>query len=213
MAQEPLRYDRMVESALRGVVREALTQVKERGLPGDHHFYVTFRTTHAGVTLADHLRARYPAEMTIVLQFQFYDLTVDADGFGVTLSFNNTHERLVIPFAAITTFADPSVNFALQFQPLAHASDADEEEAAPKPPSRPVLKAVKPGDELATQAAGRQKPPAPPRVDKADTAVVDATDKVADKPAEKGNDKADDAPAAAEEPRGQVVALDAFRKK
>lgn len=187
MAHE-LRYDRMVESALRGVVRAALTQAAEHGLPGDHHFYVTFRTSHPGVMLADHLRARYAGEMTIVLQYQYFGLEVGEDGFSVTLSFNSQHERLVIPYAAITTFADPSVNFALQFQPLAHAEDEDEPVA-----KRPTLKAVKPGEEMETQALAQRKPAAKPATAKA---------------AEEG-----EATAAAEEPRGQVVALDAFRKK
>jgi len=123
MGTEYLRYDVMVESALRGVVREALRQAAERGLPGNHHFYLTFRTHHPGVEIPSYLREQYPSEMTIVLQYQFYALEVTEQAFGVTLSFNNVHERLVIPFAAITTFADPSVNFALQFQPL-NAADA-----------------------------------------------------------------------------------------
>ncbi|QQP90382.1 hypothetical protein IGS68_03740 [Skermanella sp. TT6] len=118
MATEYLRYDKMVENALRGVVREALCQAAERGLPGSHHFYLTFRTNDPGVQIPDYLRGQYPSEMTIVLQYQFYGLEVEDDKFGVTLSFNNAHERLIIPFAAITTFADPSVTFALQFQPL-----------------------------------------------------------------------------------------------
>ncbi|MFC7333473.1 SspB family protein [Rhodocista pekingensis] len=116
MSREPLRYDRMVENALRGVVREALTEVQEDGLPGEHHFYVTFRTDGAGVKIPDYLREQYPGDMTIVLQYQFYGLEVTAQGFCVTLSFGGVHERLVIPFAAITGFADPSVNFGLKFQ-------------------------------------------------------------------------------------------------
>lgn len=108
----------MVEKALRNVVREALQQVCESGLPGDHHFYLTFSLSHAGVEVPDYLRAQHGDEMTIVLQYQFYDLEVDEAQMAVTLSFNNKHERLVVPLAAITTFADPSVNFALQFQSL-----------------------------------------------------------------------------------------------
>lgn len=122
-----LRYDKMVESALRGVVRQAITEVKEKGLPGDHHFYITFMTDFPGVQIPDYLRERYPGEMTIVLQFQFENLTVDDITMGVTLSFNNVPERLIIPLAAITIFADPSVNFALQFQPLGDLSEQDEQ--------------------------------------------------------------------------------------
>ena len=120
-----LRYDRMVETALRGVVKHAIEEVMEEGLPGDHHFYITFMTDHAGVNIPDYLRDRYPGEMTIVLQFQFYDLDVDDEKMQVTLSFNNIPEKLVIPLAAITIFADPSVNFALQFQPLGDDIEPD----------------------------------------------------------------------------------------
>lgn len=121
-----LRYDKMVESALRGVVRQAITEVKTSGLPGDHHFYITFMTDFPGVQIPDYLRERYPGEMTIVLQYQFENLTVDDTTMGVTLSFNNIPERLTVPLAAITIFADPSVNFALQFQPLGDMGDVGE---------------------------------------------------------------------------------------
>ena len=117
MAKEILQYNVMVEAALRAVVRQALAEVAEAGLPGNHHFYITFRTAHPGVQVPDYLRARYPVEMTIVLQFQFYDLQVDDNALNVTLTFNNAPERLVIPLRAITVFADPSVNFVLPFQP------------------------------------------------------------------------------------------------
>ena len=122
-----LRYDKMVESALRGVVRQTLTEVQANGLPGDHNFYITFMTDFAGVKIPDYLRERYPGEMTIVLQYQFENLTVDDIAVGVTLSFNNIPERLVIPLAAITIFADPSVNFALQFQPLGEMADNEDD--------------------------------------------------------------------------------------
>lgn len=120
---EILRYDKMVEQALRSVVRQAVTEVMADGLPGDHHFYITFMTDYPGVKIPDYLRERYPGEMTIVLQYQFSDLKVDAQRLAVTLSFNNVPENLVVPLAAITIFADPSVNFALQFQPLGDDGD------------------------------------------------------------------------------------------
>lgn len=113
-----LRYDRMVEQALRRVVKKALEEVIESGLPGDHHFYITFLTDYPGVKIPDYLRDRYPGEMTIVLQYQFSDLYVDNERMKVTLSFNNVPELLEIPLAAVNIFADPSVNFALQFQPM-----------------------------------------------------------------------------------------------
>lgn len=124
--EETLRYDKMVEQALRGVVRQAVEEVmKYQGLPGDHHFYITFMTDYPGVKIPDYLRERYPGEMTIVLQYQFHDLDVNKERLQVTLSFNNVPERLEIPLAAITIFADPSVNFALQFQPLGDDSAPD----------------------------------------------------------------------------------------
>ncbi|MQP65633.1 hypothetical protein GE253_09805 [Niveispirillum sp. SYP-B3756] len=132
MSEDLLRYDRMVEAAKRSVVRQALREVLGLGgqLPGEHHFYITFRTDAPDVDIPDYLRAKYPSEMTIVLQYQFYDLTVDADTFGVTLSFGGVLRRLVVPYVAIVTFADPSVNFVLQFQPddmAAILPDEDEE--------------------------------------------------------------------------------------
>lgn len=139
MVDDRLRYDRMVERALRSVVREALEHAAANGLPGDHHFYMTFATRYPGVDIPDYLREQYPEEMTIVLQYQYYGLEVEEDHFTVTLSFSGKHERLSLPLAAITTFADPSVNFALQFQAIpsqdaaerrAEAAQDDEEPSA-----------------------------------------------------------------------------------
>lgn len=192
MSDEPLRYDKMVESALRGVVRQALGEVGKRGLPGQHHFYITFFTNFPGVSMAEHLRARYPVEMTIVLQYQFDDLRVEEEGFSVRLSFNNTPELLVIPYAAVTTFADPSVNFALQFQPMV-GDDTEEEE--PEAPRRPALKAVGPDDEDFTPPEAAPRPQSPVR------------------PVEQARDEGKDDGDGDGEPRGQVVTLDAFRKK
>lgn len=108
----------MVDEALRGVVRRALRQVAQHGLPGNHHFYITFKTRADGVSIPPYLLEKYADEMTIVLQFQFWDLEIEEEFFTVSLSFNDVRERLVIPFAAITGFADPSVKFGLQFQTL-----------------------------------------------------------------------------------------------
>jgi uncharacterized protein len=115
MLDDPLQYDKLVESALKGVVRTSLELVRKHGLTGGHHFYITFRTPHAQVVVPKYLREKYPDEMTIVLQYQFYNLEVDEAKFSVSLSFNNVQEHLVVPFAAITGFADPSVKFGLQF--------------------------------------------------------------------------------------------------
>lgn len=126
-----LRYDKMVETALRGVVRKAVSEVIDNfsdtgGMPGDHHFYITFLTDYPGVKIPDYLRERYPGEMTIVLQYQFSDLFVNEERLEVTLSFNNVPEKLVVPINAISIFADPSVNFALQFQPLGEALEEED---------------------------------------------------------------------------------------
>ena len=115
MPHQTIDYPKLVEHALRRVVHDTLSLVAEHGLPGRHNIYTTFRTDHPGVVLADDLRARYPTEMTIVLQHEFWGLEVSDEGFGVTLSFNNVSQRIEIPFTAITVFADPSVEFGLQF--------------------------------------------------------------------------------------------------
>ena len=117
MGLDLLQYNRMVERAMRGVVREALERVAEDGLPGQHHFYITFRTGFPGVGISPALKARFPEEMTIVLQHQFWGLSVGRDTFGVTLSFSGVQESLNVPFAAVTGFVDPSVKFGLQFEP------------------------------------------------------------------------------------------------
>ena len=118
-------YNAMVEGAMLNVVRKAIETAATDGLPGEHHFYITFRTDHPDTQLPTHLRQRYPREMTIVLQHQFWNLTVDEEAIEVDLSFNQKLERLRVPLDALITFADPSVNFGLQF----HPSTPDEPES------------------------------------------------------------------------------------
>jgi hypothetical protein len=128
MSQDLLEYSKMMEKAVRGVLREALSIAAEHGLPGLHHFYITFRTGAPGVSISDQLRAQHPNEMTIVLENQFWDLEVSEEKFAVSLSFNRTQQRLVVPFEAVTAFVDPSVKFGLQFGQDAtagHAADPD----------------------------------------------------------------------------------------
>jgi hypothetical protein len=115
MAQDYFQYEKMVESALRGVVREALIRAAKDGLRGNHHFYIGFASQMPGVTIPDYLRAKYPEEMTIVVQHQFENLEITDDKFSISLSFQKQWEKLEIPFVAIRSFADPSVNFALEF--------------------------------------------------------------------------------------------------
>ncbi len=142
MGADLMRYDKLVEGALRGVMAEALRRTARKGLVGGHHFCISFRTGHRGVRLSAELKARYPDEMTIVLQHQFWDLEVGDDSFKVTLGFDNVQQRLVIPFDSVTAFADPSVEFGLKFQSAEGASGAGakietfDQGAAANPPSK-----------------------------------------------------------------------------
>jgi hypothetical protein len=132
-------YDEIVQEALRAVVGRVLGEVESSGkLPGDHHFYITFKTWAAGVEIPRHLLERFPDEMTIVIQNRFWDLKVSEDGFEVGLSFNQAPAKLVIPFSAITGFVDPAVNFALQFQAQAEGGPQEHEEAENDPPPAAV---------------------------------------------------------------------------
>jgi hypothetical protein len=191
MTKDGLRYDRMVEAALRGVVREAVAQAAENGLAGGHHFYITFKTNAAGVDISDHLRAKYPEEMTIVIEHQFWDLTVTNESFAVTLSFNNRPERLTVPFAAIGAFADPSVKFGLQFQEamLGETPAAGGEQRLRLAETPAATEAPKGGKEKSVPKLVEENPAGEASRDK--------------KPAGK---------ATAKKP-GEVVTLDTFRKK
>jgi len=122
MAVDHIRYDLLTQEAMRGVVRRVLRDAAAKGLAGEHHFFISFATRAPGVKLSPRLRAQYAEEMTIVLQHQFWDLTVADDSFEVGLSFNGIPERLTVPFAAIRGFFDPSVNFGLQFAEAAALS-------------------------------------------------------------------------------------------
>jgi hypothetical protein len=127
MISDSLPYDQWIEDALRGVVHQALLHTSRHGLPGNHHFYVTFRTSAAGVRLAPVLRAEYPDEMTIVLQHQFWDLEVDDEAFEVSLNFRGKPQRLHVPLAALTAFGDPSVNFGMHLKTVgADMSEGEE---------------------------------------------------------------------------------------
>ena len=189
MAEDLMNYPGLVERAMRGVVREALVRASKDGLPGAHHLYITFRTRDDGVHIADRLIAEYPEEMTIVLQYQFWGLEVTPDFFEVTLSFSGKNERLHIPFDSVVGFADPSVNFGLQFKPVGDAltEDVTDEELA-----REL-------EELADLHAGEDDDANP-----GEDAPAAADDK----------DAAGDAAGDSDAPKsGEVVALDAFRKK
>lgn len=118
-------YGNLMHNAMRGLIQSVLTDVSKHGLPGNHHFFITFDTTHPDVSIADWLRARYPAEMTIVIQQWFENLDVTDTGFSITLNFGNNPEPLVIPFDALCTFVDPSLEFGLRFE--THSDDDDDE--------------------------------------------------------------------------------------
>lgn len=123
-----LRYDVWIEDALRTVIRNALSLIAREGLPGEHHFYITFRTDDPGVVIPPYLREQHPAEMTIVIQHQFDNLHVDMDAFEITLYFKGKGERLRVPFRSVTAFSDPSVNFGLQLKMMMDEEDEPVEE-------------------------------------------------------------------------------------
>jgi uncharacterized protein len=138
MPTDHIRYDVLARDALRGVLRRVLSDAAEHGLPGEHHFFITFLSKADGVKLSPRILAQYPDEMTVILQHQFWDLVVTEDRFEVGLSFGGIPERLVVPFSAIKSFFDPSVQFGLQFEP----SEAQSEAPAGKLPAVPPAAAL-----------------------------------------------------------------------
>jgi hypothetical protein len=189
MAEDHIRYDILAQEALRGVMRKVLIEVARTGLPGNHHFFITFLTGAPGVRISSRLKERYPEQMTIVVQFQYWDLKVTDTGFEVGLSFSDVPEKLEIPFSAVRGFYDPSVNFELEFDVKPVEPAAAPVEAAP------MLKAVETSPEA--KPAKTSKAASPKKAK--EPAVVDPAE---EKPQ-------DDAPKAG----ADVVSLDAFRKK
>jgi hypothetical protein len=162
MATDHIRYDILAQEALRGVVRTVLADVARKGLPGEHHFKITFATTAPGVRLSERMRGQYPDAMTIVLQHQFWDLAVGDDAFEVGLSFGGVPERLAVPFDAITAFYDPAVQFGFQFETIDAGAAAPGAAAKPAEPS-PVTRLPEPAktDPLPAPASAKPKEPAP----------------------------------------------------
>ena len=195
MPDDHIRYDLLAQQALRGVVRTVLADVAKKGLPGEHHFKITFNTAAPGVRLSDRLRAQYPETMTIILQYQFWDLAVGERAFEVGLAFGGISERLAVPFDSIVAFYDPAVQFGFQFEAIeaaagergdaakdaAKAAPAREDKSAQKPAALPPGKS----------AAGKKSEPAAPSG--------------ATEPPSGGDDKPGGG--------GEVVRLDRFRKK
>jgi len=232
-AEPTIDYETLAQQAMRGVVRTVLKEAAKSGLPGDHHFYISFDTVASGVVLSKRLKDKYPHEMTIVLQHRFWDLSVGDDGFEVKLTFDGIPERLVVPFAAIRVFFDPSVRYGLQFEDLDAEPDGAEPAAgmaqrfgraerangaratlrstAPKKPRVPRKPKAEKGPQ-AGNLAGNQpgiegEPPTGPHAAGAGSARPAAPPKLSVTP--RGND---------DKPRqdnggAQIVSLDAFRKK
>ena len=191
MSEDLIRYEALVLDALRGVVHAVLLRVLKRGVPGDHHFYITFDTRSPGVGISKRLQDQYPKEMTIVLQHQFWDLAVTEDRFEVRLSFNNIPERLVIPFSAVRLFQDPSVHFALALRP----PETEAEAHGVRVPTQPLLPAPRPeNNDASALSEALENPPA-----EAGLASL--------------NVPARSAAASGERQSAEVVSLDKFRKK
>lgn len=167
MSDDLIGYNDMVDEAMLNVVRQAVDFAIENGLPGKHHFYITFKTEHPGVDIPDQLRKRYPDEMTIVLQHQFWNLSTAGNAVSVDLSFNQKLEHLHIPFASIVTFADPSVNFGLQFQ-----SANDHEIGEPQTPPKQVSAEKGPTPKNVTQSNKKSSAKATEETDPASGNVV-----------------------------------------
>jgi hypothetical protein len=157
MSTDHIRYDVLTSEAMRGVLRRVLTDAAERGLPGEHHFFITFMSKADGVKISPRLLAQYPEEMTIILQHQFWDLAVTEDHFVVGLSFGGVPERLVVPFDAIKSFFDPSVKFGLQFQPDETAADESETPSATAAPETLAVPEA-PALPAAAEIEGKPKP-------------------------------------------------------
>ena len=186
MSEDLIRYDILAQDALRGVIRKVLSEVNRTGLPGNHHFFITFVTNAPGVRISTRLHEKYPEQMTIVIQHQYWDLEVSETGFEVTLSFNDVSEKLIIPYSSVRGFYDPSVNFELEFEVKTECAAAheplhivkDEDQASPPPV-------------VATKPRSIAKPKVPKLVTK-----------------KSGDDVSETA-----KPSADVVSLDAFRKK
>jgi uncharacterized protein len=163
MPTDHIRYDILAQRALRGVVRTVLADAAKNGLPGEHHFKITFDTGAPGVRLSDRMRKQYPEAMTIILQHQFWDLTVGEDAFEVGLSFGGMSERLAVPFDAVTAFYDPAVQFGFQFETIetAEAAEAPPVTAvpaaasAPGPQPSPAAKPKEPAAETDGDSGGQ----------------------------------------------------------
>ena len=240
-AEPTIDYESLAQDALRGLVRTVLIQTAKTGLPGEHHFYISFDTTATGVVLSKRLKGKYPQEMTVVLQHRFWDLIVQDDRFEVKLTFDGIPERLVVPFAAIRVFFDPSVRYGLQFED----ADLDPETGEPieqpfqgrstgrangtrntlrsTAPKKPRVPRKPKGEKRSSSATAASPAPArSPKGARTPAAETPAAETPPEAPAQSASKT--DMPAAAEQkpaddaPKqdnagAEVVSLDAFRKK
>lgn len=200
MVQDLIRYDILAQDALRGVIRKVLMEVNKAGLPGNHHFFITFLTEAPGVRISSRLKEKYPEQMTIVLQHQYWDLVVTEQLFEVGLSFGEIAEKLVIPFSAIRGFYDPSVNFELEFDVSVAlpTGDNDTDNLEIVSELRPQDESIA-ADDTETAAKPAKKPAK--KTDRSKTAAKDDSTETAETEEE------------AAKPSADVVSLDAFRKK
>lgn len=208
MATDLIRYDLRVQDALRGVIRKVLTEAARDGLPGEHHFQIAFRTDAAGVRLSTEMRRRFPQEMTIILQYQFRELSVTDHAIEVVLFFNHVPERILIPFDAITGFFDLSVDFGLRFEVKA---DKPAEAPRPAPKLAPAPEPRPKGEVASLRGAGSE-----PTEMKPQRARPSAADALATTIAEgKKGEPPRRAKAEAEPPEGdgKIVSIDSFRRK
>ncbi|MDR2312609.1 MAG: SspB family protein [Brucellaceae bacterium] len=200
MVQDLIRYDILAQDALRGVIRKVLMEVNKAGLPGNHHFFITFLTEAPGVRISSRLKEKYPEQMTIVLQHQYWDLVVTEQLFEVGLSFGEIAEKLVIPFSAIRGFYDPSVNFELEFDVSVALPTGDNDTD-----NLEIVSELRPQDEsiAADDTETATKPAKKPakKTDRSKTAAKDDSTETAETEEE------------AAKPSADVVSLDAFRKK
>jgi hypothetical protein len=191
MAVDHIRYDILAQEALRGVVRTVLADAAKNGLPGEHHFYISFDTRADGVRLSPRMLKQYPQEMTIVLQHQFWDLIVTEDGFEVGMSFGGIPERVVVPFAAVKGFVDPSVEFGLRFEEI-----SETQESVPETGNAPL-------------AQGAERTPAEHKAPRTPPALAAVPTPANPEPSATTPSEGPDKPPGG----GEVVRLDRFRKK
>lgn len=203
MAEDIIRYDVLAQEAMRGVVKKVLTEVLRAGLPGEHHFYITFNTQAPGVRISSRLHERYPEEMTIVVQHQFWDLEVSNQSFEIGLAFAGVPEKLLVPFSAIKSFVDPSVQFGLQFDLV--DDEMDEDNSSPDNKTTTALGVVAPSAVAVVAKDVAESAEA----EKVAETILSKTEAAGDKTLETATEQSDDDKNAS----ADVVSLDAFRKK